>query len=157
MEIKKYDQWKDLSPVTAETDSREFWRILERSRKTLAQEEKLTEENEEIVISLMQLRDRLSDRFDYEEKINCLEDPIFSSPHLAGEAQELYAEHESIYGQISDICDEGLNLIMSESRQHDWKKLAERFDQFDQKLCDHEAREYYLIQGAYSTDHGISG
>lgn len=125
------------------------------------------------VIGLLEdLCDQLAIHFALEEAYGYFEDAIDVAPHIAERADELRAEHVTLFETIRTIAEAGKQWFAGHVFRHyaigemfgngatrpiSFDDIAIQFQQFNDQLLQHEQSESALILEAFDTDIGGEG
>lgn len=131
----------------------ELWKLLRTVRNRVSAK-LLTEQLEETLPLLAELRDQLALHFALEESYGYFEDPVEVAPQLAEKALALRDEHRVIYVELSDLVEQAERMFYDGQHGTLLTWLGPRFVSFDVRLKDHESRENELILAAYD-DIGV--
>jgi chromosome segregation ATPase len=111
---------------------------------------------------LAKLRDQLAMHFSLEEAYGYFEDALDTAPHLARRAEELRAQHGSLYRALSLLAERAEQL--SDGRQSMEARftvvsmivadVAAGYREFSAKFAEHESQESQLICEAFNSDIG---
>lgn len=108
-----------------------------------------------LVELLSHLRDELAMYFSLEEAYGYFEDPLEATPWLVESAQELRAEHTSLYCQFIGIVDRAEDLLYQRRFAQLQNDVPLAFSVFDDQFREHERREAELILAAFDDDIGV--
>jgi hypothetical protein len=108
-----------------------------------------------LIDKLGQFRDQLALHFSLEEAYGYFEDPVDVAPQLSRQAEQLRAEHKGLYLELCDLIERAERMFYDSQHAALALWIGPEFIEFDQRLRQHEEREYDLIQEAYSGDIGV--
>ena len=106
---------------------------------------------------LCQLRDQLALHFALEEAYGYFEEPVHVAPRLSHQAEQLRAEHKSLYLDLCQLVDRAERMFYDEQHAALALWVGPQFLEFDLRLRMHEERENELIYDAYDSDIGGDG
>ena len=115
---------------------------------------------ERLVELLGQLRDQIAFHFSLEEAYGYFDDPTSIEAGVGERAEQLRAQHASLYQEIADLADYGEQWLRSKlgrSRKLSLARLVMAIHQFRERLQRHEDSEDELIWMAYQLDIGGRG
>lgn len=133
----------------------DLWRTRQQVRDMCLRPMSLRDDAVGFVELLGRLRDKLAMHFSLEEAYGYFEDPIEAAPWLDRLANELRAEHETLYRQIVDLVERAEDLLYQGHRAELVINIPLAFGVFDDQLCQHEQRETGLILAAFDDDIGV--
>jgi hypothetical protein len=108
----------------------------------------------QFVALLGELRDQLAFHFALEEAYGYFEDAIDIAPRLVDRANQLRAQHSTLFETICELSDAAACLAASPSFQS-IISLGATFSEFDEQLRQHETEENQLILEAFGQDIGV--
>lgn len=92
---------------------------------------------------IAQLADQITSRFAAEEQSGRYEDALCHAPWLTARSQELQQQHaqlvEALHG-IRRLCESGEGPVAW------WQRVREEFEDFSERLQEHEAAEINLLE-----------
>lgn len=107
--------------------------------------------------SLDELRERLGMMFALQETHGYLDDVITTRPPLGVHVGELRAEHERLFEGISRMIEQCDRDVARGRWEESWKLAEMTFENFCERLRNHEAGEAELAQQAFHGNAGAAG
>jgi hypothetical protein len=105
-----------------------------------------------MVEMLGKLRDQLALHFSLEQAFGYFDDAISAAPHLSRRAEQLRAEHGTLFSELGCVVEAAEKLLYHETPSAALAHVATSYLVFDQHFHDHEARESELILAAFDDD-----
>jgi hypothetical protein len=103
---------------------------------------------------LTRLRDQLAMHFSLEEAYGYFEDAISLAPRLCRRAENLRAEHSTLYSDLCNLAERAEQLPRNEDASSFLEDLTGHYHDFSTRLAEHESRETDLIHEAFHDDIG---
>ena len=104
---------------------------------------------------LERLRDQLAMHFALEEAYGYFDSAVDVAPHLSEEAEQLRAEHGTLYLALCEVVEIAVRRSYHERPSLSVGSFVERFRQFREDYLEHEPRENELILAAFDDDIGV--
>lgn len=136
-------------------DNRELRQLLRRAATNVSVPHLRRGQSRELVDVLSQLCDQLAMHFALEEAFGYFEDAVDIAPRLSQRADELRAEHESLFRILCDMVEHAEQVLYRESSRGVMRGIALRFNAFHDQFQEHETRENELILEAFDEDIGV--
>ncbi|HIM31154.1 MAG TPA: hypothetical protein EYG57_16590 [Planctomycetes bacterium] len=133
----------------------ELWDCVANLRQQCSAPISIRSECHTLVDRLEQLRDLLALQFSLEEAYGYFDSPANVQPALCRRAEVLRQEHNSLYREIVEICDEADSLFRAGKLAVVTTLVPVRFDKFFHELERHERQECELIVESACTDLGV--
>jgi hemerythrin len=92
--------------------------------------------------ALTRLRDELQRHFAQEEGGGCMDEAVSRCPRLAGDEQQIEAEHPQILAELDQLIVQSQTLSPTPGHQ---LLVQQAFERLCQRLCDHERDEDSLL------------
>ncbi len=121
------------------TDAQQFW--------TEVNELGMGPKYEEMATRVHQIRARLKQHFDEEERGGYLAPAITVVPRLAPKAEELKQQHPVFLEALDRFSQ---NLQNRESAYHNWEEVRAEIETFLEQLHEHESAEMAIVRAASS-------
>lgn len=132
----------------------ELWQLLGECRQFVRRPVSMSRQCAEFVEMLQELRDKVALHFALEDAYGYFEDPLDVPPRFAQRALDLRDEHGTLYVEISELADEGAQLLHERKLAELTTTLVNRFDEFCARFEAHESAEIDLIQSTFVVDIG---
>ena len=111
-------------------------------------------EIDQLATLLGKLRDQLAMHFSLEEAFGYFEDAIESAPHLSRRAEDLRAQHATLYAILCRLAERCERLLHDKPVDDVLAALAADYRHFAAGFADHESQESELIVEAFNSDIG---
>ncbi|HEX5105739.1 MAG TPA: hemerythrin domain-containing protein [Pirellulaceae bacterium] len=108
-----------------------------------------------LIDKLSTLRDQLALHFSLEEAYGYFDEPLDVAPQLCRAADQLRAEHKTLYIDFCDLVDHAERMFYEEQHAALALWISPQFLALDLRLREHEERENELIYEAYDDDIGV--
>ncbi len=132
--------------------NQELWQLLTRIREFISRPAAMRLARDEFIGMLSRLRDNLAMHFALEEFYGYFEEPVVVFPRLGRLADELRAEHRSLYLEAAAIADWAEKVRCHHKFSRASQRIALRLTSFLDQFEQHEFREDELIIQAYNLD-----
>lgn len=100
------------------------------------------------------LRDQLAMHFSLEEAYGYFEDAVSVAPHLSRRAEQLRAQHNTLFSQFCQLAELAERLRYEGQDESTLRDLVDGYRDFAMHLYEHEANETELILAAFNEDLG---
>ncbi len=125
--------------------NQELWQLVSRAREMCSKPANMRLHRHFFVTMLARFRDNLALHFSLEEFYGYFDEPIDVSPQLAEQAEQLRAEHRTLYSELSAIAERAETMVREKRFSRTSQRLALRVIGFLDQFEEHEKREDELI------------
>lgn len=135
--------------------NQEMWESFSDLERMCARPMSLKDHCFEFVGRLGDLRDQLALHFALEEAYGYFEGPEDVAPDIAERAGKLRGQHRTLYQEFDALTEQAEELLYHRHLAALTAVLPVSFDNFAERLREHEAAESDLLQEAWSQDFGV--
>ena len=132
----------------------ELWDLLEETKTMCHQTYRSAKWQTRFVESMCELRDLFAMQFSLEEGLGYFDEPVYVEANVSRRASTLRDDHQSLYKEISRICEWLEDLRYSGGLSGEMSNIRVCFESFYDQIQTHEKREGELIYEAYCNDIG---
>jgi len=136
-------------------DHQELWRLVACIQQLLHDDHQYKLSHRQLVDLSEQFRDQLALHFALEEAFGYFDDAVSCAPRLSIRAEQLRAEHHSLYLEACYLVEQAERLLHNEVPRDIARQVNTDFSGFLVLLQQHEDEENELIQRAFTIDIGV--
>lgn len=132
----------------------ELWELMHQANSWCDSARHVRHHGRRVVETLSELRDHVGMHFALEEAYGYCEDPVHVPPDLNAVANELRAEHQTLFMLLRDLVDAVDDSVRQKSLSQNSPRIVKRFQAFYNQFLQHERRENELILKAANWEIG---